>query len=176
MTVSCGVEMTTIDEFKAECESETARTDLKIFDQFLSNFKDLGIFGNAQTDHERDWVQTLGLEYAIGNLTEAGNYNEHKKSCQKFSSSLNVEILTSQVGFEDQFQDYIVGARVTSIKHEWIFDPSVDSQTFTYYASVSFRRALTDDMKTETGLSALDMIKGKLFYPLQVRSGTAKQN
>ena len=36
MTVSCAVEVSTLDEFEAECISETARTDLKIFDQFLS--------------------------------------------------------------------------------------------------------------------------------------------
>ena len=52
MTVSCSKKVASPDEFKSECESTTARTDLKIFDQFLNNFKYLGIFGNAQTNYD----------------------------------------------------------------------------------------------------------------------------
>ena len=74
---------------------------MKIFDQFLNDFQYLGIFGNAATNHGQDWTKTLGLEDAAKKVTEPGSFNDFKKSCKNFASSLEVEILTSQVGSED---------------------------------------------------------------------------
>ena len=157
LTVSCDIAATTEADFKNICASTTARTDLEIFAQFLDRFKYLGIFGNAQPGYGGDWVETVFS--ATEDLTEAGDYDVAKKTCKNFAASLEVEILTSQVGFKDQLQDYIVGARVKAVKHDWIFnpDPSLVAphpavnapagstpstptpQTFSYYASVSYR-------------------------------------
>ena len=145
------------------------RAELKIFSQFTEDFQYLGIFGNAQTSHSQDWVDTIFVD--TDKLEDAGEYDSYKKSCKGFISSLEIEILTSQVGLLDQLQDYIVGARVTAVKHDWQYDPSKMKQTFSYYASVSYRQVLPESLETAAGYATLDSIKGNLFYPLQVGSG-----
>ena len=154
LTVSCAVEVADADDFKTLCESTTARKDLWIFYQFINSFHFLGIFGNAQINYEQDWVQTV--RNSTDNLEVAGVYDETKKSCKQFTSSLEVEILTSKVGFEDELQDYIVGAKVTAVEHDWIYDPTQSPQTFSYYASVSFREVLPDSYETQSGFETMD--------------------
>jgi len=93
------------------------RNELKIFSQFINDFEYLGIYGNAQTKHSEDWLGTIFVDEE--KLSEAGEYDSFKKSCKNFASSFEIEILTSKVGLIDQLQDYIVGARVRTIEHDW---------------------------------------------------------
>ena len=61
-----------------------------------------------------------------------------------------------------------------AIEHDWQFDPSKESRTFSYYASVSYRQVLPESLENAAGYATLDSIKGNLFYPLQVGSGATQ--
>lgn len=130
-----------MDEFKTECERTDAYLNLKIFDQFMSNFHYLGIFGNANPEYKQDWVKVVFSDAEKEKLSEKGVYDEFTETCTKITSSLEVEILTSKLGYQDHLQDYIVGAKITAVDSTWIFDPTKEgeTQTFSYYASVSYR-------------------------------------
>ena len=166
LTLSCSVTVNTLEEFKELCNDTEKRQKLRIFDQFLSNFKYLGIFGNPAPHKNGDWAETE-FEASTENFGRAGNYEELKNSCKNFTSSLEVEIFHSYVGSpESGFQDYIINGRVSAVEHEWIFNPTAGPQKFSFFASVSFRKYLSDTIKEQMGTSTLDMIRGKLFYPL----------
>ena len=137
---------------------------MKLFDQFKQGFKYLGIFGNAQTRNTQDWTETTFVNQ--GMLSQNGQFDPYHKSCKGFASSIEVDILTAQVGYKDQLQDYIVGAKITPVEHVWHFDESKAPQSFSYYASVSYRRVVHESLQTQTGYATMDSIKGNLFYPL----------
>ena len=97
ITLSCSVTVPTLQDFKNLCNGTENRKNLRIFDQFLTKFKYLGIFGNPVPNKNGDWAE-IEREASTENLGRAGNYEELKNSCKNFASSLEVEIFHSKVG------------------------------------------------------------------------------
>ena len=83
--------------FEAFCNSETARTELEIFAQFLERFQFIAIFGNPNLNAKGDWIKTIYSEAETA-LKTAGEYDAARKSC-KMNAALDVEIITSRVGY-----------------------------------------------------------------------------
>lgn len=111
--------------FEAFCNSETARTELEIFAQFIERFQFIAIFGNPNLNAKGDWIQTIYSEAETA-LKAAGAYDADRKSC-KMNAALDVEIITSRVGYQDHLQNYVVGARVKAIEREFVFDGTLKS-------------------------------------------------
>ena len=57
----------------------------------------MGIFGNPNVDYTGDWISTIAEE-ADKQIKTAGEQNTARNSC-KFVSALEVEVLTSLVGY-----------------------------------------------------------------------------
>jgi len=51
----------------------------------------------------------------------AGTYDSDRKSC-KLTTAMDIEIMTSKVGYINHMQNYVVGARAKAIEKEWIFE------------------------------------------------------
>ena len=58
----------------------------------------------------------------------------------------NIEFLYSLLGYENQLQKYIVGARVTEIKDEWVYayrqGDGGAKQSFNHLLQISFHQVL----------------------------------
>ena len=145
---------------------------MEIFDQFLSRFLYLAIFGNPNINYEGDWIATI-LEDAKTKLQEAGTKDDARQSCTLYAA-LEIEVLTSQVGYLDNLQNYIVGAKITPILKEWIFDSeaatSSAEQDFPMHVSLTFTQVLPKEIEAKDFVS-FAMIKDTLFYPLQIKGG-----
>lgn len=74
IVVSCAVSFDTQADFETYCTNNASlgykKGQWKIFNQFIENFKYLGIFGNANVDYTQDWTQVL-----FGNLEGLMNIN-----------------------------------------------------------------------------------------------------
>ena len=96
-STSCTVPLATLPDFEAFCLSTTARAEKEIFAQFLDRFQFVSIFGNPNINFSKDWVATI-REEATDKLKEAGTMDGN--ACTIYAG-LEIEILTSQVGFRD---------------------------------------------------------------------------
>lgn len=166
-------------EFQAFCESETGRVDREIFAQFIDRFQFIAIFGNPSMDLKDDWIATISTEAAKA-LKTAGKYDAERKSCV-FNAALDIEILTSRVGYQDHMQNYVVGARMTPITREWIFDDTLVAkadgsgteykhQDFSLYVSIAFSEILPTELEA-SGFVSFSLIRGNLFYPFEIKGG-----
>lgn len=62
----------------------------------------MGIFGNADINLKYDWIKVLNEQAStgVGGKTKGGTYDAARRICNKHDS-LQVEILYSHVGYED---------------------------------------------------------------------------
>ena len=82
--------------------------------------------------------------------------------------------MTSQLGYIDNLQNYVVGAQVTPITSEWVFEAeSVNSQPqdFSLYVSIAYTEILPTELEA-SGYLSFALIKGNLFYPFEIKSGS----
>lgn len=70
----------------------------------------------------------------IDKLDKGGYFDESRLSCTAILG-LQVEIMTSKLGFEDSLQNYIVGARISGVEEDWVFDEE-SSTKFSHTVSV----------------------------------------
>ena len=158
--------------------SETARTELEIFAQFIERFQFIAIFGNPSINFNDDWIKAIYTD-AEAALKKAGTYDADRKSC-KLNAALDVEIITSRVGYQDHMQNYVVGARVQAIERELVFDEvklangSIEPQEFSMYVSVAYSEILPKELEA-SGFVSFSLIKGNLFYPFEIK-GHATSN
>lgn len=83
-----------------------------MLDQF-SQWDYVGIFGNADINMKKDWREVLqGKVVAAHASSESDKYNADLKMCLK-NNILQVEILYSTIGFEQNPQNYIVGVQLS---------------------------------------------------------------
>ena len=133
-----------------------------IFDQFVTNFKYISIFGNPDPDYDQDW-RTVIFE----DLDLTGTYDATKKACS-VHNSLDIEVLTSQVGFMNNLQNYVVGARVKSVASEWTYQTNA---SYPLFAGLSFREVTPDALRVRDS-TLMSKIKGNLFYPLNINGAS----
>lgn len=104
ITVSCAVSFATEADFKSYCTNSPTigykKSNWKIFNQFVANFKYLGIFGNANVDYTQDWTSVLYDNMDQLTQPNTGTFDSDTNTCTTVTS-LEVEIITSKVGFED---------------------------------------------------------------------------
>jgi len=87
-------------------------------------------------------------------------------------AGLHLEILTSKVGFVDNPQNYIVGAKLSGIYDTWRFsqDEPTSTQAFNHFIKVSYSTVLPEDLLggvvSTSGL--LPKFPADLFYPLGI--------
>ena len=177
-STSCFVQFETYDEFKAFCESVDERANKEIFAQFLDRFKFISIFGNPNLNLKDDWLGTI-FDDAASILKTAGTANDSNQSCE-MATALDIEIMTSKVGYVGHTQNYVVGARAKPITKEWFFDDTLDGngneipQDFSLFVSLSFTEILPIDLE-KSDLVSFNLIKGNLFYPFNIK-GAATTN
>ena len=137
----------------------------------MDRFKFLAQFGNPSVDNTEDWIPTIAAEAAAAVRT-AGEVDAVRNSCT-LVTALEVEIMTSQMGYIDNLQKYIVGAQVTPIKTEWVFEAesvNPQPQDFSLYVSVAYTEILPKELEA-SGYLSFALIKGNLFYPFEIKSG-----
>ena len=174
MASSCHVTIGTLTEFQAFCESATERASKEIFAQFLERFKFVAIFGNPSVDYTEDWVETISADAAAA-VSKPGVYDESRQSCT-LTTALEVEIMTSQVGYIDNMQKYVVGAKMTPVTSEWQFEAeSVTSapQDFSLYVAVAYTEILPKELEA-SGYLSFSLIRGNLFYPFEIKGGASE--
>ena len=172
-SISCFKQFTGVDaltNFEAFCKSETERVELEIFAQFLDRFQYVSIFGNPNISFNNDWKKPIIAEAAEG-LKKAGTYDAERKAC-KLTAGLDVEIITSRVGYFDHMQNYVVGIRILPTERDWVFaESSPDApQEFSLYVSLAFIEILPKELES-SGYSSFSLIKGNLFYPFEIPGG-----
>ena len=112
-STSCSENFDSFASLVSFCESTTARADLEIFAQFLDRFKYVAIFGNPNINFKGDWITTI-LEDATTAIKTAGTVDNARKTCA-LTSALEIEIITSKVGYVDHMQNYVVGVRLVPV-------------------------------------------------------------
>ena len=109
----------------------------------------MAIFGNPNLNYEGDWIASI-VDDAKTKLQEAGTKDDARQSCSLYAA-LEVEVLTSQVGYLDNLQNYVVGAKLTPIKKEWIFESEAGTasvqQSFPLHVSVTFSEVLPKEIE-----------------------------
>ena len=106
---ACYVTFDTFADMESFCQSATARKELEIFNQFEERFKWVAAFGNPNVNFVDDWRATIFDE--TSDTSKAGTVDTDRQSC-RLVSAYEIEILTSQLGYLDNVQSYIVGARI----------------------------------------------------------------
>lgn len=130
-----------------------------MINQFLDEWKSIGVFGNAEIAMKQDWISVL----LSPRPASKGTFVPSKNLCVK-EDSLQIEILFSQVGYLDDPQDYIVGVQMSTQESEWFYE---EGASYSHYASLTFREVevtVVEGLK----LSGVMNINGELFYPLML--------
>lgn len=87
--------------------------------------------------------------------------------------------MTSQIGYIDHMQKYVVGVQITPIASEWLYESSVDGQAdvpqdFSLYVAMAYSEILPKELEA-SGYLSFALIKGNLFYPFEIK-GDATAN
>ena len=82
----------------------------------------MGIFGNPDVNYGKDWRQVV---YQIEGLSQAGTFDLEKRQCT-LTSTVHIELLTSQVGLINQLQEYIVGVKVQGVENIWTYSREIE--------------------------------------------------
>jgi len=132
----------------------------------------VAVFGNPNVDFTRDWIPTIVAD-ASNAIKKPGSVDNILKSCT-LVSALEVEVLTSEVGYVENLQKYVIGAKVTPVSQLWIFDEanaaSATPQQFSLQVSIAFNEIKTKDLD-RTNYVSFQGIKGNLFYPFNMKAG-----
>jgi len=106
--------------FKAYCEKDISQ--LRIIQQFMEKFNNLGIWGNVDVNNANDFIKVIKPD----NVFKTGVYDADNKKCT-INASVEVEILTSKLGATQDPQAYIAGAQVSPVSETWIFKEGRDN-------------------------------------------------
>lgn len=84
----------------------------------------------------------------------------------------NIEILTSSLGFENNLQKYIAGARITPIFDDWIYTGTgTDKVSFNHRVYISYQDIVPDELllaqQTESQF-LMPKLPKDLFYPITI--------
>ena len=152
LLLSCSIDLGDEASLKSECESDSF-SQLQIATQF-EQWKQIGMFGNANISMQKDWRSVLATV-----VEEGGNtYDSERKMCKKLNV-MEIEVLYSEIGFQANPQAYIVGVQRSIKSSEWYLGQG----SYNYYASVSFRHVDKGNMRLE---DLMDRIHSDLFYPI----------
>lgn len=100
--IACSVGFN-LAELQEYCEG-TTQGEYEIFKQFKDKFNWISIFGQTSQYFKKDWVEVF-----FPDEPKAGVWDEETKTCTGMVG-LNVKIITSNVGFDKQLQQYVLGA------------------------------------------------------------------
>lgn len=147
MTVSCYLQATANTEaaFQTLCNAP-ALADQAIFGQ-LENFKRIGRYGNANVNFPKDWVTVLDQDLNYGTST----YDTTSQTCTLITE-VDVQILTSKVGFPDNQHAYVTTARKKGKARSIKFNDYLLNQRIDLKVSFQFARVI----ETEASLSAYE--------------------
>eukprot|EP00347_Sterkiella_histriomuscorum_P008496 403344876 len=185
VATSCQVQLTQA-QLKSYCQKSYgsltfAKPTLQIFDQFLTQTTQIGIFGNANIVYSGDWVRIIQDEIHgfLSDSTDDQSFDDTTQTCH-LQAGLELNILTSKLGFLEDPQNYVVGARLSGVYDTWKFQTSgATTQLFNHFIQVKFTEVLPDDLVKEkqTTSGLLPKLPSDLFYPLAVQStaGFAQQ-
>lgn len=88
----------------------------------------------------------------------------------------DIKFLYSSLGFRNQLQKYIVGAKIEEIKEDWTYynkdgDPAT-TQAFSHIVQVSYHEASNESLQgNEVSVSWLfPKVPGDIFYPFTMES------
>jgi hypothetical protein len=142
LTSQCYVQGTdnTAAEFEAACTSVTST--LAIFGH-LDSFARVGRYGNANYHYPSDWLTPINQD-----MTISGVFNSTDQSCT-YTSAVQVQILTSKVGFPNNQHAYVVSVRKKGIQSKIYYsdykaNSKIDLKVSYEYVRVTEREASTD--------------------------------
>ena len=179
LVVSCKISLT-LSELQQYCVQNssnyeiTKKYDLKIFNQLLTNFTFLGIFGNADPEYTDDWIPVLKENLHGITIPSSGYFwDAESKTCNNMVG-IQVRILASELGFVQNPQNYIVQAQMSGLYDKWTFtkEDTSEGQEFTHYVAFNFVKVVAEEYEsTGLGSGLLPSLPEDLFYPLSVSSG-----
>ena len=156
--LSCQKTFTDKASFDTYCTDADIK-DIPMVSQFIDGFASVGVFGNADISHTKDWLDVIISEV----ITLEGELDAERNSCIK-KVSLQIEVLYSQVGFKDDPQDYIVGVQMSTQASQWIYE---QDKVYNHFVSISYRQVESGTMTTNE-MGAVMNVNGELFYPLML--------
>lgn len=145
MTVNCYLQATanTAAAFQTLCNSP-ALTTYAIFDK-LTSMTRIGRYGNANVNYPSDWVTVIEQDLNYGTTT----YDSTAQSCTLITE-VDVQMLTSNVGFPDNQHAYIVTARKKGIASTIYFNDFLLNQRIDLKVSFEYTKVI----ESEASLSA----------------------
>lgn len=170
MTVNCYIQATdnTVATFQTLCNSPNLNS-YAIFNS-LSQITRIGQFGNANVNYQKDWVTVIEQDLNYGTTS----YDSTKQSCTLITA-VDVQILTSKVGFPDNQNAYVVSARKKGIASTIYYNSFLTSQKIDLKVAFEF----TQITESEASLSAYQSTSNfnwpaDLFWPISVMSSATE--
>jgi hypothetical protein len=139
MTVSCYMEATANTEAAFQTLCGTDISSFTIFSQ-LNSLTRIGRYGNADVNYPKDWITVLDVDMTLA----AGTYDSTAQSC-KIITEIDVQILTSKVGFPDNQHAYVVTARKKAKERIIYFDSFKTKQKIDLKVSFQYIRVTEDE-------------------------------
>lgn len=166
--IACSIGFT-LAELQAYCEGTHTfkQTDLEIFKQFYDKFNYVSKFGKASQYLKDDWIKVF-----YPDDSKAGIWNSDTKTCTGVVG-LNLNILTSLIGFESSLQNYVIGAQVKEITDSWAFlsiDPE-EKHYFQHIVTIQFSEIWSETLvaaKRNEGSFFVPKLPDDLFYPFNL--------
>lgn len=147
-------------DFQTLCDS-TDLTSLYIYGH-LADVTRIGKFKNSNVNYPLDWITINETDLNYGTKT----YNSTKQSC-KLISEVEVQILTSKVGFADNQYAYVVAARKKGIEREFYYDSFKNEQRIDIKVSFNFVEITKKEGDTDQFKPKKDFkLDSSIFYPL----------
>ena len=114
-----------------------------MFKELYDNFNYVASFGNPDPLYMQDWIEILKPDPVDAELG-AANWDEESSTCTAVLG-LHIKILTSKAGFENNLQNYVVGALIEPITDKLVFvDKNGDgsAENFSLTTMISYEEIL----------------------------------
>lgn len=92
--------------------TSTAYTGYYMFSQFTK----FGRYGNAQTTQSTDWYDVI-----TQSVTTAPSYDSASSTCKNMITTIEYQIMISEIGYKDNMQKYIVSINANPIQQDVTF-------------------------------------------------------
>ena len=127
-----------LEQYCTGAEEDTYKK-WKIFQQLKEKLQYVAQFGSPSLTKQFDWVKILPA------VPSPKTWSAGSSTCSGVIG-YDVKFLYSVLGFENQLQKYIVGAKIEEIKDDWVYfneaGTPTSPQAFNHIVQVSFHQVL----------------------------------
>lgn len=82
----------------------------------FSQFTKFGRYGNAQTTQSSDWYDVITQSVAT-----APSYDSATSTCKNMITTIQYEVMISEIGYKDKMQKYIIAINAKPIQQDVTF-------------------------------------------------------